>query len=352
MDKPPSAFENVTLDHDSVSQIQFQQCMPCNAVHPTTPTPRYEDLITSSFIPLPDWVRSEENKLSSLQNGLDVQLQMNQQRCAMIRKITVAFAIGKLLRHLKDSVLSYSQHELLRLCSIDNFAVQVLQGVTCDGCWDIMGIDMISPSMSLQVTSLAGGKIWGRDVDAVVTRHSSFCCAKRAAQVEGEHENLMCYTLGYLINFIFSGVDESVSLDNPQENTRDNFMDSFLRSLSISPLSEQSRPTKAACNHEGKSYEMLLPGPISQVVDDLLSCQSGEDLYRSDTAYLSLDSAINDLHLLLLEPNRYIFETKCQLTSTTEIYGRSSEAKDLLDSFSRVVSSGQSEAFLIGGFSG
>lgn len=95
--------------------------------------------VTKEPTPLRAWVDLEADKITSLQTG----------RASLIRKLTVAYAIGELLKHLKDSVLSYSQDEILRLCCVDNFSVTVTDGVTDEG--GVMGIDMVSPPMSLKV---------------------------------------------------------------------------------------------------------------------------------------------------------------------------------------------------------
>jgi hypothetical protein len=277
----------------------------------------------------------------------------------------VAFAIGKLLQHMKVSLSSYSQDELLRLFCLDNFAVQVSAGSggTHDKGWDVIGLDMVSPPMSLQLTSINFNSStffsvdeaddWGKNVDSVITKHSPFCCAKQAVEDDEEqNEKPICYAFGVLLHFIFSGDNESVSPLNLKETNHP--MSDLFRSLSISPAvmgyhsngcneteevaSEMHRPAKSVrmpsqCGQD-KSYWSLLLGPILRLVEDLLSCESGDDIYPSDTAFLLLDPAINDVHrLLLLQPSTSI-----------HMQGR--------HSFCRVASSGQSEAFVIGGFSG
>jgi len=86
-----------------------------------------------------------------------------------------------------------------------------------------------------------------------------------------------------------------------------------------------------------------------------------EEPNRADDAYDSLDTVSKDLHLLLLDPCRFLFKTSeqapenksIQLLSPREhkLYGRENEVSLITDAFCRV-SSGKSEALLIGGFSG
>jgi hypothetical protein len=92
----------------------------------------------------------------------------------LTRKLSLAFAIGKLLEHIKASVSSYSQDELLRLCSVDNFALHTLVDGACDAGWELIGVDMISPPMSLRVELNSSDS---EGITAFVTRHSPSCCA-------------------------------------------------------------------------------------------------------------------------------------------------------------------------------
>ena len=101
----------------------------------------------------------------------------------------------------------------------------------------------------------------------------------------------------------------------------------------------------------------LVPPSLSLVIRNLLDC--GEE-DRPDNAYESLDVVIGDLHLLLLEPSRFLFynapiydEVGIPQLSFREsrLYGRENEVTLITDAFCRV-SRGTSESFFIGGFSG
>jgi hypothetical protein len=287
------------------------------------------------------------------------------------RKLTVAFAIGKLLRHLKSSVSSYSQCEILHLCSIDNFLVQMVANGARDEGWEVCGIEMVSPSMAIQVmpTSFSGAiESVGNCIDAVVTRHSPFCCAKKSNQDERDCDSVLCYALGVLVRFIFSdgsSLDSSSnSQENPQETQKQNYMNDFLRSLSISPsrvimntndLSEPSRPTKLICDpshYDQKSISVLgMPSLVAALVRDLLACQQENDIFESRTL-ITLDAAIDDLHMLLTRPGQFLFGANQELPTVTNMYGRASESSALLDAFRRVTARGQSETFFVKGFSG
>ena len=311
--------------------------------------------LTKEPIPLRAWVDLEAVQTTFLQ--ID--------RSSLIRKLTVAYAIGELLKHLKDSVLSYSQDEILRLCCVDNFSVTVhADGVTDEA--GVMGIDMVSPPMSLKVIpkyvgcsindTFANAGARGRDIETVITRHSPFCCAKISAQDKTRNDGSICYALGVLLHFIFSGGNTTDNSNaSLQENSQHStLMNDLLRSLSVG--AEETHSTKRAfvssqCIEES-STNATGYGQIGRLLRDLLSCESLELTSRSETAYASLDAVIDDMHLLLLDPSRYVFDVNHQLSKDTKMYGRSSEATTLLNAYYRVIASGKSEALLVKGFSG
>lgn len=330
-------------------------------------------------IPLRSWVDSEGRKGTRRLSGLSAHSQSMLQRAGMLRKLRVAFALGKLLSHLKDSVSSYSQEELLQMCNVDNFAIQmsVVNG-TGDGCSEIIGVDMISPPLSLHVIANSvddenscaqtGADVeFGKDVETVITRHSPFCCAKPAAQDEPSNERSICYALGVLLHFIFyeSSTNSIANTlgSNPQElHGHNGMLNDFLRSLSINPDDMDMdmgnhRPTKVTRlpsqrHEELNSFYSLMAGPVSQLVVELLDCKVVDNAQDKEDPDFSLELVNDDLHLLLLEPTRFLFEPNNRLSITTKMHGRESEAKALFDGFKRVASSGQSEVLMVKGFSG
>jgi len=56
--------------------------------------------------------------------------------------------------------------------------------------------------------------------------------------------------------------------------------------------------------------ELGFPVSISLLVKNLLDC--GWDEFRPDDAMPSLKAASEDLHLLLLDPSRFLFDTRCK----------------------------------------
>jgi hypothetical protein len=106
--------------------------------------------------------------------------------------------------------------------------------------WEVIGIDMLSPPMSLRVSSNSfnssnffestdDGGCWGGTTSFAVTKHSPFCCAKQVSQDEPRNEKHLCYAFGLLLKIIF---DHSSSSD--VDSRTNNHMGELLRSLLIS----------------------------------------------------------------------------------------------------------------------
>jgi hypothetical protein len=339
----------------------------------------------SVSVPLRQWVLNQ----GQLTSGLD------QQKKILMRKITVAYALGKLLQHMKDSVSSYSQDELLSLCSADNFAVHLSAAYNCNEV-DVVGIDMISPLLSMQVISSVlevtansyaacsthENELWGRNVETFITKHSPFCCAKATSQDKQSDDCSLCHSFGVLLHFLFSsscstemqgcgntegshiypqnGVDE----DRSSRPAKLNYMPSqlqheinFSRAMSLSyhddhTFSGQDARTTAYNFHSLQSVGISFN--VYRLVKNLLDCECEVGLFRPDDTYPSLAVAIEDISLLLREPSIFLFESATLVLKSTEdkFYGRTSEATSLRDAFRRVAAGGQSEAFVIGGSSG
>jgi len=102
--------------------------------------------------------------------------------------------------------------------------------------------------------------------------------------------------------------------------------------------------------------ELGFPASLSLLVKNLLDC--GWHEFRPDDVLSSLEVAASDLHLLLLDPDRFLFvKTAANATGTLDIkrnklYGRETERSLITDVFCRVSSTGGSEVLFIEGFSG
>jgi hypothetical protein len=128
----------------------------------------------------------------------------------------------------------------------------------------------------------------------------------------------------------------------------------------ISSTAHLSREMSCLALQHGKCLTLLeegLPSSLCLAIQNLLDC--GED-DRSDNAYDSLEEVIKDLHLLMLDPNRFLFNHEPAYDNNGRIklsfrehqlYGREDEVTSITEAFCRV-SSGKSESLFIGGFSG
>ena len=101
-----------------------------------------------------------------------------------------------------------------------------------------------------------------------------------------------------------------------------------------------------------------IPASLCLMTQNLLECALRGDGGQSDDAYESLGVVGEDLHLLLLDPDRFLFDNETPnrdnmhlLYRRDKLYGRDKEETLITDAFCRV-SRGKSEAFFIGGFSG
>ena len=104
--------------------------------------------------------------------------------------------------------------------------------------------------------------------------------------------------------------------------------------------------------------EMGIPASICLMTQNLLEHSLRGSGRQSDDAYESLGIVGKDLHLLLLDPDRFLFDNENQNADNMELlyrkgklYGRDKEETLITDAFCQVTR-GKSEAFFIGGFSG
>ncbi|KAL7519085.1 hypothetical protein ACHAWX_003883 [Stephanocyclus meneghinianus] len=167
-------------------------------------------------MPLKQWNDDEARK----SRHCDFNCQRNLQQVATIRKITVAFGIGKLLQHVAhhDSTISnYSWSQLRSMCSVDNFAVEFKnEGVLSESRWEVRRVYMINPFMSVQIdTILLSSNYYsfdnenndglnGRNVVATITCPFPSLCVNTMAEETSDCDRKLCHLLGVLLHFLFS----------------------------------------------------------------------------------------------------------------------------------------------------
>ena len=186
-----------------------------------------------------------------------------------------------------------------------------------------------------------------RHVDTVITRHCSTCCSTKTDNEDGNRDDsLLCHSLGTLLYFMFSGddslPDESIKPSGSEEE-EDN----------IDPP-HCKKSTLSTCTSKMISLSRYATTSIMRLVRILLDCGDRDEKNRSNEAYSVLDEVIHDMHVMLLDPTRYLFEqeTTCLNKASDKLHGRANEISALADSYSRVSTTGKSEAFIVGGYSG
>ena len=310
-------------------------------------------------IPLRDWVEGDaaENTLSlaaakaeDIHQSGSSDKNENKSRESIIRKVTVAYGIVELLiRCPANNVLLDDDAKI----GIDNFAVCVVdrsssqRQQTSSSSWgDIRGVSMLSSGLSLSIEEPSylsclfeeGGENnnnhpMGRylevELDAANALVGITKTDRRDSSEGKEISNLRChYLLAQILQQLFTNNDDGKS------------------------LSDDSCGEPA--HKKAKKAQMEVPASICRVVRNLFdsSSESGGDSYKT------LEEVGKDLHLLLFDPDRFLFDHevlstgKMQLRFKKEkLYGRDEEENLITDTFCRVTR-GKSEAFFIGGFSG
>ena len=341
----------------------------------------------------------------------------------LIRATTIAYGIAELLRHYlnsstHDSIADDDDDDpasdslVEKHCTIDNFIIRgrriaggssvpsasrakedesssELKLTTTSWSWvDIHGVDMISTGTSVNIfepyflrCSMSENgddqedptKVGGRYLEVEFTESvntasfdESAAAMQHAKSRRSEEADTRgcCYSLGVLLHELFYqlspklldhgevcstatiGEDASgLPLRKDDESSQEIIQDEPARKKSSVKTAETFVPL----------LELGYPSSICLLVQNLLRYEGEDIMYQYD----SLDAAIKDLHLLLLDPCRFLFDNEPSLESGSaqlrfrehKLYGRENEVSAITDAFCRV-SGGLREALFIGGFSG
>jgi hypothetical protein len=319
----------------------------------------------------------------------------------LLRNTTVAYGIGELLRKTRShhySAFPQTCHTSLdRQCNVDNFVVRTKGAGQDQGSqltWKgIEGVEMLSPRLSVNIVEPSflrevyddDQEEMGRYLEVEFPSHPDADDA--AVFVNQCEEDRRCHSFGVLLCELFSrcsptsaedtrgirfhstedepGGSTSNNSDAPREPACKKTKSVDLTAVGVPEISSTARAIRqnlypalqrgayVASSEEG------LPSSISIriVIQNLLDCGKAD---RPDNAYESLDEVIKDLHLLLLDPSRFLFDNEPiydelenpQLSFREhKIYGREKEVSLIEDAFCKV-SGGQSESLFMGGFSG
>lgn len=339
-------------------------------------------------IPLCSWMKNEEAKvateISNTQNNNN-----DDKKCfkeSIIRRTTIAYGIAELLKRSSDGALEGGN-----VIRIDDFVVSVCKrrGGSMRSWEDIKGVAMVSSGMSLTIEepsylrgllegeSGCDGEM-GRCLEVELVSDSKTCEAAAALDNVGQSacmtvaECKRCHVFARLLYELFT--HEAIPDENALADTSSTKQPAQKRARKSHVVS--SRKNRMLTRAEGDfdsagipfqipssivhMQKQGIPASICLMAQNLLECslRGNANYGQLRNAYESFGVVCEDLHLLLLDPDRFLFDLQNRdsfdmqlLYRTDKLYGREKEETLITDAFCRV-SRGTSEAFFIGGFSG
>ena len=368
-DGTPAASPNMnTNDTPNTRGIQ-PQCQYFDEGTSSSEWQYIADLLSNepgSSISLEQWVEIEKRRSSS-----------PDQKESTLRKLSVAYGICKLL----ESPGIGTDH-----CTMNNFVVRELNDEfntnSISGGHSVDYIGMVEPSLSVHLpTMMLSPNGFGacnstkkdtncRDIQATVMDNVE-CSTDKQKRDTARDERGLCNALGKLMYAFFSK-EQNFADDKPAIRSSANdtiFVQPTKKRVSLSQASISVPNSIDAANESNGEDESLSFVPslldefdcfpsVSQLIGDLLSC--GDGLFCSDSAFNCIKDVADELHLILKEPHRFLFERvfathlgKHLLTFPNEkLFGRSFEIADIANSYQRVASTGRTECVIVGGVSG
>ena len=349
-------------------------------------------------IPLRSWMEGESEKNNPSQTSeRNPDEDDNNKKCyreSIIRRTTIAYGIAELLKRSSNNGELDEENDI----RIDNFAVSVSkQRGASQRLWDdIKGVGKISSGLSLTIEepSYLHGLLEGEeDCDGQMGRCLEVELRSTAPQAQdisssqqaaatihgGEHESNRCHSFARLLYELFThepfpdddddalavDADAAPTIKEPdQKRARKSHDVSSRKKLMLTrakgDFDRAEIPFQIPCIV--RMQKLGIPASICLMTQNLLECalrgNGNDDQLHNHNAYESLAAGGEDLHLLLLDPDRFLFDNRNHSTDNMQLlyrsdklYGRDKEETLITDAFCRV-SRGKSEAFFIGGFSG
>jgi hypothetical protein len=344
------------------------------------------------LVPLRNWNKNEREKIktSCCANVVNKKL--------IVSQTTVAYGIVELLLlRAKNHAAATNNNgqSLEEEIQIDNFAVCVNKDnskSTRRRPWeDIGGVSMISPDISISIEEPSylnflmpgededemsdGDSINGRCLEVEMTSSplqgnstSNSVADKVARNKRSIGEDSSCLSLlAKLLYELFSNetlCDDALKSDEADLKESEPKLNDHTRKKR---MLSRAQVDFNQLNSTGQIPEVMhmqksgLPASLCLMIEHLFGCDKGDCGQPLGDACTSLEDVAKDLHLLLLEPDRFLFDKEIDSSLTTDsiqlsfkkgkLYGRDKEESLITDAFCRV-SRGTSEAVLIGGFSG
>jgi hypothetical protein len=278
---------NTSLIQQQCMQLQQQASQICWNSNMYQESDQWNDV----SLPLVHWIEME--KMRALQDH----------KTSVLRKLNVAYGIGKLLQSSKPAQES---------CSVENFIIRE-SSHPCNNMninntgWEVVGIRMIDPPVAVQLISTAGGNtsalsslpasacnmndackndnLMGRDVSAIIVKNDS-TFPERQSDFESVEMQLCC-ALGELLHFLFSeervqheGLGQGTDVEDvdAKQAAKKQSIESFSQVSIISNHdADCSSPTELRSQHKFRPLvDYGYPPSISQVsqmcTKDYLSC--------------------------------------------------------------------------------
>ena len=348
------------------------------------------------FLPisLRNWMIMETNKthhpINLSQHSNDSTSSSLSWKQSIIRKNTIAYGILELLlrcpqNHIREQNIMVVLDHILHM---DNFIIHVSKSPSKQQPWDdIKGVSMLSPNASLKIEEPAyltclfepeekHGQL-GRYLE--VELMSGGRSRNERKDFDDAQTNLLsdgrCYYL--IAKLLYELFANEVFANEESQLTTVN----RATILTSDATSEEPAVKKTKSSHEyhynnssphdegeidkadipfqfqsvNRMQQLGIPKSLCLMAQNLLEASL---MKCSENAYNSLKDVVKDLHLLLLDPDRFLFDTIVEDVEhirlryrKDKLYGRDKEEMLITDAFCRV-SRGKSEAFFIGGFSG
>ena len=340
----------------------------------------------STLIPLRGWIANEEKKSEPrLQHSVAWSYKES-----IIRKTTIAYGILEIVLRCSETTREIaSPHPDDEILRIDNFSIHVSKKSLQQQPWDdIKGVSMLSPKLSLAIEEPAylaclfepkeKHKQLGRhlEVERIIVEDTGIVrVVENDDNEEVKNEENSNYRTFYfvarVIYELFTNETFTAENSNAQATTTEPAHKKTKSSHQYPYYDNDSSHTKREVDKADimtfqipsviRMQQLGIPASLCTIVHNLLesaSINNHEHSSPTKDAYKSMKEVAKDLHLLLLDPDRFLFDTNAQDATQMQLqyrkdklYGRDKEETLITDAFCRV-SNGKSEAFFIGGFSG